>query len=116
MRDLIFKGKTRFQDFSSCEEGIATNVLTDRLRKLEEHGIISRKGDPTNARQILYAPTAKGLDLIPVMLEIVRWSGRYDPKTEAPPEFLRRLERDPDDLRTEIYGQFKPVRDSRRRR
>lgn len=106
LRDLIFKGKSRYQEFLTSEEGISTNILADRLARLEEHGIISKMDDPANARQIIYSPTPKGLDLVPVMLEIVRWSGKHDPKTAAPKEFLERLKRDPQRLAAEIRSQF----------
>ncbi len=106
LRDLIFKGKSRYQEFLASEESISTNILADRLARLEEHGIISRANDPTNKKQILYSPTRKGLDLIPVLLEIVQWSGKHDPKTAAPKEFIERLKKDPKRLAAEIRSQF----------
>lgn len=113
LREVMFKNKSRFQDFLACEEKIATNVLTDRLRKLEASGILSKSDDPDNGRQFRYAPTAKGLDLLPVLLEIIRWSGRYDPKTAAPQEFLRRLDHDADGLCAALRQPFEPSRRSR---
>ncbi len=110
LRDLIFKGKSRYQEFLTSEESISTNILADRLARLEEYGIISKTGDPTNKKQILYSPTQKGLDLIPAMLEIVRWSGKHDPKTAAPREFIDRLKKDPDKLVAEIRSQFERKR------
>lgn len=107
LRDVMLKNKSRFQDFLACEEKIATNVLADRLRKLEAHGILSKTDDPDSGRQFRYAPTTKGLDLLPVLLEIIRWSGRHDPKTAAPRAFLRRLERDAHGLRAELTRPFK---------
>jgi DNA-binding HxlR family transcriptional regulator len=110
LRDVILKNKRRFRDFLACEEKIATNVLADRLRKLEAHGILLRTVDPGNGRQFHYAPTAKGLDLIPVLLEIIRWSGRHDPNTAAPRAFLRQLERDPRALRAKLTQPFMATR------
>ena len=98
MRDLIFKGKRRFQDLLASEEGIATNILADRLSRLEERGIIARRRDPDDKRQYLYAPTRKGLDLIPLMLEMIQWSAKHDPATAAPKDFLRRLKADREGL------------------
>lgn len=106
LRDLVFKGKTRYQELLSSEEGISTNILADRLSRLEDQGILSRTDDPGNKKQIIYAPTKKGLDLVPMMLEIVRWSGKYDAKTAAPKEFLRRLESDSHGLTQEILSGF----------
>ena len=98
LRDLILKGKRRFQEFLASEEGISTNILADRLAKLERNGLVTRQPDPDNKKQILYAPTAKGLDLIPVMLEMIRWSAKHDPETAAPKAFVKRLKADREGL------------------
>ncbi|MBY0472634.1 helix-turn-helix transcriptional regulator [bacterium] len=107
LRDLIFKGKSRYQEFLASDERISTNILADRLSRLENAGIITRKNDPINKKQILYAPTKKGLDLIPVMLELVRWSIKYDSETATPKKFIRELEKDFDGLADKILSQFK---------
>lgn len=106
LRDLIFKGKSRYQEFLTSEEGISTNILADRLHRLEVAGIIAKGDDPTNKKQFIYTPTEKGLDLIPVMLEVVRWSGKHDPLTAAPRKFIDRLKKDPDRLAVEIRAKF----------
>src|SRR5262245_61828638 len=85
IRDLMFKGRSSYTEFLRAEEGIATNVLADRLLRLEQDEIIER----TESGR--YALTAKGVDLLPVMLDIIEWSAKYDPKTAADPEFVRRL-------------------------
>ena len=102
MRDLIFNGKRRYQELLESEEGIATNILADRLSRLEQQGIITKRRDPGNKRQYLYAPTPKGLDLIPLMLDMIQWSARHDSATEAPREFMRRLKADREGLIAEI--------------
>ncbi len=107
LRDLVFKGMRRFQEFLSSEEGISTNILADRLGRLESAGIITRMDDPTNGKQVLYAPTKKGLDLVPVMLEMIRWSAKYDSATAAPREFVERLEADPSGLRADLLAPFR---------
>jgi hypothetical protein len=48
----------------------------------EAAGIVTRRRDPEHAHQVIYEPTGKGLDLLPSMLEMVRWSAKYDPRTE----------------------------------
>lgn len=93
LRDIIFKGKNKYMDFLNAGESISTNILANRLVQLEEQGFIEKKDDPNNGKQFLYEPTVKALDLIPVMLELIRWSGKYDPKTAAPKEFLDELKR-----------------------
>jgi DNA-binding HxlR family transcriptional regulator len=114
LRDLLLKGKTRFQEFLGCEERIATNVLSDRLKKLEANGFIVKRDDPSSGRQFLYAPTKKGVALLPILLELVRWSGRFDPDTEAPRAFLKRLEQDSEALRAELAAPFLPPAAKRR--
>lgn len=79
LRDLILRGKRRYQEFLNSEEGISTNILADRLARLERQGLISKSDDPDDKRQFLYAPTDKGLDLVPVVFEMARWSLKYEP-------------------------------------
>jgi DNA-binding HxlR family transcriptional regulator len=93
VRDLMFKGRATFQEFAGAGEGIATNVLADRLARLEEAGIITRRQDPTDARRVRYRLSEKGIDLAPMITELVLWSARYH-DTAAPPETLRAMSRD----------------------
>ena len=81
IRDVMFKGRTTYTDFLRAEEGIATNVLADRLAHLEEDGIIEKDARPSGRGTNRYRLTAKGIDLLPVMLDIIGWSAKYDPKT-----------------------------------
>ncbi len=94
LRDLILQGKTRFAEFQGSAEKIASNILSDRLRRLEEQGIIERQKDPSDARQKIYAATGKGLSLTPVLLEIAAWGASQDPHTDAPDEFAESFYRD----------------------
>ena len=91
LRDMMFRGYTRFQEFSGAAEGIATNVLSDRLRRLEAQEIISRRQDPDDGRKILYSLTDKGEDLLPVLLAIFAWAERHDPDTRVPGELADRI-------------------------
>src|SRR5258708_8803337 len=70
VRDLMFKGLCSFNEFAGAGESIATNVLADRLAKLEGNGILAKQADPADARRIRYRLTAKGIDLAPVLIEI----------------------------------------------
>lgn len=109
LRDLIIKGKRFFRELLDAEEGIASNILTERLRRLESAGIITRRDDPENARQVIYEPTAKGLDLIPLLLELARWGATYDPQTAAPPGFVRRVKLGRDAIIAEIRSQHRAI-------
>ena len=102
VRDLMFRGKETYGDFLNSGDGIATNVLADRLKCLETEGIIEKTRDPENRRRYLYRLTGKGLDLAPVLLEMIRWSARYDADTGTPKAFLERLENDMDGLIAEV--------------
>ena len=94
LRDLIFMGKRYFGQFLKSREGIATNILADRLDKLETRGIIAREVDAENRSKIRYSATDKGLDLIPILLEMNLWSGKYDGETEVPQAILARIRSD----------------------
>lgn len=93
VRDLMFKGATRFHDFLNAGEGIATNVLSDRLARLEASELISKRPDPDDARRFVYRLTRKGIDLAPMLVELVLWSARHA-DTDAPPEVLRAMRAD----------------------
>ncbi len=94
VRDLMFKDKKHYGEFTEHGENIATNVLADRLKKLELNGIISKQRDPDHQSKFIYQLTDKGLDLMPVMLSIIEWSEAYDQKTEVPPVFINALKKD----------------------
>jgi DNA-binding HxlR family transcriptional regulator len=83
LRDLILWDKRRYQEFLESEEGISTNILADRLARLERQGLISKSNDPDDKRQFVYTPTEKGLDLLPVVFEMARWSLKYDPSAKG---------------------------------
>jgi DNA-binding HxlR family transcriptional regulator len=93
VRDLMFKGRETFGDFLSAGEGAATNILADRLLRLEADGIVERRRDPADERRRIYRLTAKGIDLAPLLVEMVLWSSRHE-KTDAPPEVVRAMRKD----------------------
>lgn len=83
LRDIVFRGKRTYGDFLRSEEGFATNTLASRLEHLLAEDILRREPDEADRRRDIYSLTEKGLDLIPVILEIVLWSARHDPSSEA---------------------------------
>ena len=74
VRDMLLFGKETFKDFSESSEGIATNILSSRLKSLEEFGIATKHKSPTNKKVNIYKPTEKGISLLPVVVEMVLWS------------------------------------------
>lgn len=77
IRDLMFGNKCTYNDFLKSEEGIATNILASRLKGLEENGIIEKAAHPDSKAKILYRLTPKGIDLLPIIMEIYIWSDKY---------------------------------------
>ena len=106
LRDLLFQGKRHFGDFAASDEGIASNILADRLKQLESAGMVTRRPDPENRRSATYAPTEKTIDLIPVLLELTRWSGKYDAHTRVTPKLARRIAADRESLVAEIVARI----------
>jgi len=98
IRDIVFVGKKTYGEFLKSEEGIATNVLASRLAFLEEQGILSRAPSPDDGRRDFYTLTEKGLDLIPVVLNIVLWSA-YVRRSK---EFAARLRQNPMQVSEEV--------------
>ncbi|MBL7703815.1 MAG: helix-turn-helix transcriptional regulator [Ferruginibacter sp.] len=78
IRDLMFTDKNTYGDFLSSEEKIATNILADRLALLECSGIISKHKHPGHKLKGVYKLTQKGIDLVPVLIEIIFWSQQHE--------------------------------------
>jgi DNA-binding HxlR family transcriptional regulator len=83
IRDMMVRGFQTYKEFMASDEGIASNILADRLRKLEAHGIITTEPDPSDGRKLIYLLTPKGIDLAPVLTEMVLWAARHE-KTGNP--------------------------------
>lgn len=77
VRDLLWKGVCTYGDLAKSPEGIATNILAGRLRKLEENGLVSRSASPENKLKVLYRLTPKGIGLFPVIVEYTLWAAKY---------------------------------------
>ncbi|WP_341524068.1 helix-turn-helix domain-containing protein [Pseudomonas sp. G.S.17] len=104
IRDIIFVGKKTYGEFRKSEEGIATNVLASRLVFLEQQGILSRAPSPDDGRKDFYTLTAKGLDLIPIVLTIVLWSAKHDSESyvRRREAFVARLSQNPMQVSEEV--------------
>jgi DNA-binding HxlR family transcriptional regulator len=93
VRNLMFKDKQTGNEFLHGDEGIASNILADLLRRLEAAGIMDKRADPSDARRFIYRLSAKGIDLAPVLVELVLWSARHA-VTHAPAPVLRAMRSD----------------------
>jgi DNA-binding HxlR family transcriptional regulator len=105
VRDLMFKGRDRFADFSGAEEQIATNILADRLERLESTGIVTRRVDPADARKIVYRLTRKGMELAPMLIEMVLWAARHE-ETDAPRAQVRAMTADRDAFLAALWQEW----------
>lgn len=105
IRDMLFKQKRRYGQFAESEENIATNILADRLTRLEVEGLVTRQTDPENGRQVVYALTSKALDLAPTLIEMILWSAKYDPDTAADRGFVRKAKKDREQLVKDVKSR-----------
>ena len=78
VRDLMVRGYRTFKEFQESGEGIATNILADRLQKLEGAGILMSEPEATDGRRINYRLTEKGIDLAPMLLDLLIWGARHE--------------------------------------
>ena len=104
IRDLMFKDRRTYTDFLRGEERIATNVLADRLLRLEQDGIIVKDETPGGGG---YRLTPKGIDLLPILMEIIAWSATHDARTAADPAFVRRVRADRDAFAKELRATLR---------
>jgi len=93
VRDLLFAGYRTFNEFLHSGQGIATNILADRIKGLLDAGIIAKEADPDDGRKWIYSLTPKGVDLAPVLLELSKWGSTYEDGV-APPGVLERWDAD----------------------
>lgn len=105
VRDLMVRGFRTFGEFQRAGEGIASNVLADRLRKLEAGGILCQEPDTEDGRRIHYRLTPKGIALAPVMLELLVWAARHE-QTAAPCGFVEQMESQREAVLAETYRRW----------
>jgi DNA-binding HxlR family transcriptional regulator len=110
LRDLILARKRYFREFLDSREGIATNILASRLKQLERAGFVTRATDPEHARRVVYTPTEKALDMLPAMVELIRWGAKHDKKADAPAHILKGIAKDRDGFVAEVRSQHRKAR------
>jgi len=106
VRDLMVRGFRTFRDFRESGEGIATNILSDRLQKLAERGIITAEVDEMDGRRINYRLTEKGIDLAPVLLELLIWGARHE-ETGAPCAVIEEMEKNREQVVAEARRRWR---------
>ncbi|GAA6208826.1 hypothetical protein NBRC116601_21190 [Cognatishimia sp. WU-CL00825] len=95
LRDILLHGKRFYSEFLASPEGISTNILADRLAKLEDAGMLQRETDPRKGSRVCYFPTQKSRALLPAFLGMMVWSTQFDTETEAPDSFASAFLDDP---------------------
>lgn len=106
VRDLIIRGFRTFKEFQESGEGIATNILAGRLRKLEKSAIITAEPDDSDRRKVTYRLTEKGIDLAPLLLELLLWGARHE-KTGAPCTAIVAMEKNRAQLLAEVWRRWR---------
>lgn len=94
VRDIVFFGKNTYNDFAASEEGIARNILAERLDRLQQVGILKAVPHPEDGRKKVYQLTERGLDLIPVLSDLIEWGARHAPTTNAAVWWLDAVRKD----------------------
>jgi DNA-binding HxlR family transcriptional regulator len=82
VRNMLVRKSCCFNELMKLGEGIATNILASRLQKLIAHGILSVERSSSDRRRRVYSLTVKGVDLLPILTEMVRWTAKYRSKSE----------------------------------
>jgi len=106
VRDLMVRGFRTFKDFRGSGEGIATNILADRLQRLTSAGIVVSEVEETDARRVTYRLTEKGIDLAPVLLALLLWAAKYE-KTGLPLGLIEQMEAHPEDFLAEVRRRWR---------
>lgn len=101
LRDIVMRDRHHFEELAK-DEGIATNILADRLRRLRAAGLITKIKDPHDGRQRYYAATERAADLIPTLLELGLWGARHAEHSDGDPHLLERTASDRDRLVVEL--------------
>ena len=110
IRDLMVRGIRTFREFQESGEGIASNILADRLRKLEASGIITAEDEETDGRRVNHRLTEKGIDLAPVLLDLLIWGAQHE-ETGAPCAVIAEMEKNREQILAEARRRWQ-VRDS----
>ena len=106
IRDLMVRGYRTFKQFQQSGEHIATNILSDRLERLTGAGIIQAEADESDQRRINYRLTEKGIDLAPVLLELLIWGATHE-NTAAPCNLVKTMAKNRDEILTEVRRRWR---------
>jgi DNA-binding HxlR family transcriptional regulator len=106
LRDILLRGKSHFREFLASEEKIASNILSSRLETLVAEGLLTKENDSTNKSAAIYKPTQKTLELVPMLLELMRWGIKYNPHSDTTGPVMSELLNNPKRLHKRIVDKF----------
>lgn len=106
IRDMMVRGYRTFREFQHSGEGIASNILSNRLQRLEAGGLVKAEPVAEDGRSIHYRLTEKGIALAPVMLELLIWGARHE-ETDAPCAVIEHMEQNRAAMLAETYRRWK---------
>ena len=106
IRDMMVRGFRTFREFAESGEGISTNILADRLRKLEAKGILTAEVQKTDRRRMNYRLTEKGIALAPVLLDLLIWGARHE-ETKAPCALITKMEKNREKVIHEVRRRWR---------
>jgi len=107
IRDIMMQGKNTYNEFLKSEEKIATNILADRLCMLERAGILAKEEHPASKAKIFYRLTQQGIDLLPILVEMILWSDKYLDIARQSREFAGMLNKNKEAIINEITASLK---------
>ena len=102
----MVRGYRTFKEFQASGEGIATNILADRLQKLVTSGIIHTEPEETDGRKINYRLTKKGIDLAPVLLDLLIWGARHE-GADASCSLILKMEKNREEILAEVERRWR---------
>ncbi|MDV6329370.1 helix-turn-helix domain-containing protein [Asticcacaulis sp. 201] len=108
VRDLMLRGHNSYQGFLRSEEKIATNILADRLVKLEQNGLITKSADPSDKRKFIYALTERGADLAPLLVEMALYGLKYEPLANMAKEVVLDMQKNKQTFAQRLTRNFTP--------
>ncbi|OJW72295.1 MAG: transcriptional regulator [Candidatus Amoebophilus sp. 36-38] len=107
IRDLMFMGKRHYGEFLQSWEQIATNILANRLALLEKEGIVIKNVDPVHKSKFIYKLSQKGIDLLPILIEVVLWAVKYYTCTDKVKDWVDHAKRDREGFINEVTSRLK---------
>ena len=109
IRDIMLGNKRHFREILKSDEKISTNILTNRLNRLEEKGILLRENDASHKQKFIYSLTEKGIDLLPVIASIAEWSLKHEPIDETSSKHTKYLVNGGDALMKKYMDELKEI-------